>query len=536
MLMNNAMAKQWLAVLVVAGTLAGVQNVGAKSGSSSGIPRLHKQGTATQLLVDGKPFVILGGELHNSSASSLAYMEPIWPKMVALNLNTVLAVVSWELLEPEEGQFDFDLVDGLLDGARKHNLRLVFLWFGSWKNGVSSYVPGWVKRDVARFPRMQPRAGENVEVLTPLSEVNCQADARAFAALMRHLKKADGKRHTVLMMQVENEVGLLGASRDHSPATEAAFAKEVPAELMRSFQEHEEDLIPEFKKYWEDAGFKAAGTWTDVFGEGADEAFMAWHMASYLGRIAAAGKAEYALPMYANAWLVQSEGQKAGQYPSGGPVSKVLDIWRAAAPAIDFLAPDIYLPDFKAICASYTRSGNPLFIPESTAAPERAFYALGQHEAIGFCPFAIDSLPADHSLKDGYQLLAELMPVIIENQGAERMRGLLQYQQDNEQVDLAGYRLDVSYRKEADRKGYGLVIATGQDEFLVAGSGVGIHFAAQTPGARHTRILSVDEGRFKDGKWIPGRRMNGDEDAGGWRLQLPGGSPSIQRIRLYRHD
>ena len=534
--MSNAMTKQWLAILVVAGILAGVQGAGAKSNSSSDLPRLHKQGTTTQLLVDGKPFVILGGELHNSSASSLAYMEPIWPKMVALNLNTVLAVVSWELLEPEEGKFDFALVDGLLDGARKHNLRLVLLWFGSWKNGVSSYVPGWVKRDVSRFPRMQPRAGENVEVLTPLSDANCQADARAFAALMRHLKKADGTRHTVLMMQVENEVGLLGASRDHSPAAEAAFAKEVPVELRRYFQDHKDDLIPEFQRYWEAAGFKTTGTWTEVFGEGADEAFMAWNMAGYLGKIAAAGKAEYALPMYANAWLVQNEGQKAGQYPSGGPVSKVLDIWRAAAPAIDFLAPDIYLPDFKAVCAGYTRSGNPLFIPESSAGPERAFYAIGQHEAIGFCPFAIDSLPPDHPLKDSYQLLAELMPVIIENQGADRMRGLLQYKEDDEQVDLAGYRLEVSYRKDANSKGYGLVIATAQDEFLVAGSGVGIHFAARTPGPRHTRILSVDEGRFKDGKWIPGRRMNGDEDAGGWRLQLPGGPPSIQRIKLYRHD
>jgi hypothetical protein len=213
-----------------------------------------------------------------------------------------------------------------------------------------------------------------------------------------------------------------------------------------------------------------------------------------------------------------------------------LDVWRAAAPAIDFLAPDIYLPDFKAVCASYTRSGNPLFIPESSASPDRVFYAVGQHEALGFCPFAIDSLPPDHPLKDSYQLLAELMPVIIENQGAGRMCGLLHYKDDNEQVDLAGYRLEVSYRSESKGNGYGLVIASGPDEFLVAGSGVSIHFSARTPGPRHTRILSVDEGRFKEGKWVPGRRMNGDEDGGGWRLQLPGGPPSVQRIKLYRHD
>jgi beta-galactosidase GanA len=536
MMMKTVVTKLWVATFVVAGLLVNVRVAEAQSNTSPDIPRLHKQGTTTQLLVDRKPFVILGGELHNSSASSPAYMEPIWPKMVALNLNTVLAVVSWELLEPEEGRFDFALVDGLLDGARQHNLRLVLLWFGSWKNGVSSYVPGWVKRDVSRFPRMQPRPGENVEVLTPLSEANCAADARAFAALMRHLKEADGTRHTVLMVQVENEVGLLGASRDHSPPAEAAFAKATPGELMTYLSGHRDDLIPEFKKYWEAAGLKAAGTWTEVFGEGADEAFMAWHMARYLGKVAAAGKAEYSLPMYANAWLVQSEGQKAGAYPSGGPVSKVLDVWRAAAPAIDFLAPDIYLPDFKAVCASYTRSGNPLFIPESSPGADRVFYAIGQHETLGFCPFAIDSLPADHPLKDSYQLLAELMPVIIENQGAGRMCGLLQYKQDSQQVDLAGYHLEVSYRSESKGNGYGLVIASGPDEFLVAGSGVSIHFSARTPGPRHTRILSVEEGRFKEGKWVPGRRMNGDENAGGWRLQLPGGLPSIQRISLYHHD
>lgn len=515
--------------------LCALQVAGAQRGALPDMPTLHKQGTTTQLLVDGKPFVVLGGELHNSSASSLAYMEPIWPRMVGLNLNTVLAVVSWELLEPEEGRFDFTLVDGLLEGARKHDLRLVLLWFGSWKNGVSSYVPGWVKKDVARFPRMQPRPGENVEVLTPLGEANLEADARAFVALMQYLAEVDGRRHTVLMIQVENEVGLLGASRDHSPAAEAAFGEEVPGELMKYFQEHKESLIPEFKKYWEAAEYRTTGTWSEVFGEGADEAFMAWYMARYVGQVAAAGKAEYPLPMYANAWLVQHEKEKPGQYPSGGPVSRVMDIWRAAAPALDFLAPDIYLPDFKAVCASYTRSGNPLFIPESSAEVGRSFYALGQ-EAIGFCPFAIDSLPPDHPLKDAYQRLAELLPAIVENQGADRMRGLLRYKEDSEQVDLAGYRLEVSYRSDGKTGSYGLVIATGPDEFLVAGSGVSIHFAARTPGPRHTRILSVDEGRFKDGKWVPGRRMNGDEDASGWRLQLPGGPPTIQRIKLYRHD
>ena len=501
MMQKNTQAKWWLTVLM--GTvLAGAEMAGAQAKPVPGIPSLHKQGTTTQLLVDGKPFVILGGELHNSSASSLAYMEPIWPKMVALHLNTVLAVVSWELLEPEEGRFDFALVDGLLDGARKHDLRLVLLWFGSWKNGVSSYVPGWVKQDVARFPRMQPRAGDNAEVLTPLSEANCQADARAFAALMRHLKEVDGVRHTVLMVQVENEVGLLGASRDHSPLAEAAFAKEPPAELMRYLQDHKDDLIPEFKKYWEAGGFKTAGTWTEVFGEGADEAFMAWHMAGYVGRVAAAGKAEYPLPMYANAWLVQNEGEKAGQYPSGGPGvqgagrlagSSAGD--RLSGPGHLSAGLQGHLCQLHAVGQSAVHSGVERRGRTGPSMPS------GSTRPSVFVPLRSIRSRRIIPLKDSYQLLAEMMPVIIENQGAGRMRGLIHYKDDSEQVDLAGYRLEVSYRSESKGGGYGLVIATGQDEFLVAGSGVSIHFAARTPGPRHTRD-SLGGGRPIQGRQV----------------------------------
>ncbi|MGE5611879.1 MAG: DUF5597 domain-containing protein [Bacillota bacterium] len=506
-------------------------------------PRLVKQGSATQLLVQGNPFLIVGGELHNSSASSLQYMEPIWGKLKALNLNTVLATVSWELLEPEEGKFDFRLVDGLIEGARKNNLKLVFLWFGSWKNGVSSYIPGWVKTDIQRFPRVRNRGGSNVEVLSPVAESNCQADAKALVALMRHIKQVDQDQQTVVMIQIENEVGTLGDSRDHSALAEAEFAKAVPVELMDYFQKHKNELIPEFKKYWEAAGFKTSGTWTDVFGEGADEAFMAWHMARYIGKIAAAGKAEYNLPMYANAWLVQHENQKAGQYPSGGPVSKVMDIWRAAAPSIDFLAPDIYLPDFKGICASYTRNGNPLFIPEASPSPDagaKAFWAIAQCNGIGFCPFGIDSVNEDHPLKDSYKILAELMPMIAKYQGTGQMIGIYQDKQDvrTQRQDLGDYHLEINFdnARNGNSPSFGLAIYLGNGEYLVAGVGVGIHFSAKTPGPRETRILSIDEGHFKDGQWVPGRRMNGDENAGGWRLQLQGTTPSIQRIKLYRHD
>ena len=536
------MGSEWIVLVVVLLGMGGLISVvrAGEAALRADLPHLRRQGAATQLIVEGRPFIILGGELHNSSASSLEYMAPVWPRLAALNLNTVLATVSWELLEPEEGKFDFGLVDGLIQGARRHHLRLVLLWFGSWKNGVSSYAPAWVKKDLKRFPRVQRQDGWNVEVLSPLSDANCRADARALAALMQHVRDVDRGRQTVLMVQVENEAGLLGQTRDYSPPAEEAFRRPVPAELMDYLLKHKDTLIPEFKAVWEAAGARGSGTWPEVFGEGADETFMAWHVARHIGRVAAAGKAEYPLPMFANAWLIQPGNEKPGQYPSGGPVSKVMDVWRAAAPAIDFLAPDIYLPDFKGTCARYTRSGNPLFIPEVHRGPEsasRVFYAIGNHDAIGFCPFGIDGVPADHPVAASYALLSEMIPVIAAQQGLGRMAGILIEKDEDLALELGDYRVEVSPKVQgrANLPAYGLVIASGPEEFLLAGAGMQVGFAARTAGPGVTAILSVDEGHFKDGQWIPGRRLNGDESAANGRAILPAGPLGLLRVKLYRH-
>jgi beta-galactosidase GanA len=191
-------------------------------------PHLEKRGSATQLIVDGRPFLILGGELHNSSSSSLDYMKPLWPELAGMGLDTVVTPLSWELVEPNEGKYDFTLVDGLLDQARQVHTRIVFLWLASWKNGMSSYAPAWVKQDTRRFPRVVENGAE-VEILSPQGTATQEADARAFAALMQHIKEADSRDHTVLMMQVENEVGVLGDTRDHSAGANRAFSAPVPA-------------------------------------------------------------------------------------------------------------------------------------------------------------------------------------------------------------------------------------------------------------------------------------------------------------------
>ena len=504
---------------------------------SGNIPHLRKSGKATQLIVDGKPFIMLAGEVHNSSSSSLAYMhERVWYRLLDLHCNTALLPVSWELVEPREGQFDFGLIDGLIEAARKLGLRLIPLWFGTWKNTWSSYAPGWVKTDLDRFPRAQPQNGRNCGAISCLSEAACDADARAFAALMRHIREIDGQEHTVIMVQVENETGLLGAGRDHSDLAEERFNGPVPSELMSYLQEHKDSLIPELHELWEASGFPASGTWAEVFGDGADEVFMAWHIGRYLERVTRSGQAEYPLPMFANAWLVQHDEQKPGEYPSGGPVSRVMDIWRCAAPSIALLAPDIYLPDFAGVCAKYTRSGNPLLIPEARrdeTASANAFYAFGQHDALCFAPFGIEGTAEGNILADTYLLLSNMMPILAEHQGTGRMIGILQGDEETQEMELGNYRLRIRFpgpREAGKTPGGGLIISVSPEDYIVAGHGFSVDFLPGPGGLPHVDFLSLDEGEYRNGQWIQGRRLNGDE----YRLRLRG-KPQVHRAKLYSY-
>jgi beta-galactosidase GanA len=258
------------------------------------IPVLAQRGAARQLLVDGRPFLILGGELANSSASSLTYMAPVWPRLRAMHLNTVLTPVSWELIEPEEGRFDFQIVDGLLAQAREQDMRLVLLWFGSWKNSMSCYAPAWVKTDSERFPRARRSTGEAMEILTPFAAANVEADARAFATLMRHLRETDGARHTVVLVQVENEIGMIPEARDRHPAADAAFSAPVPAELLQYLTSHRDTLAPELRDRWVTQGARTSGTWTEEFGgdPATSELIKAWAFGRYVAKVAAAGRGE----------------------------------------------------------------------------------------------------------------------------------------------------------------------------------------------------------------------------------------------------
>lgn len=466
---------------------------GVSAQTNSSTPHLIKNNNGAQLIVNGKPFIIMGGELGNSSASSMAYMKTVWPKLKQMNLNTVLAPVYWELLEPEEGKFDFSLVDELISEARRYNLKIVLLWFGTWKNSMSCYVPAWVKTNQQRFPRTENSLGKTPEIITPFSRNALVADKKAFVNLMEHIKATDAKQQTVLMIQVENEIGMLPEARDHSVAANEAFNKPVPADLLSYLNMNKNKLLPEVKNLWQENGYKTSGTWEDIFGKSlaTDELFMAWYFGVYVEEICKAGKQAYNIPMYVNAALNRPE-KKPGEYPSAGPLPHVMDIWKASASSIDFLSPDFYNPDFKHWNDLYTRLSNPLFIPEhrfEAGVDAKAFYAIGHYRAMGFSPFSIESTakPREEPLGKAYQLIGQLADEISNAQQKGTIDGvLLNRENDSVEVSLGNYILTVKHdytlgwsprSKENDWPfAGGFIIAIADDEFYVAGTGLVITF------------------------------------------------------------
>lgn len=518
-----------LPMMVLALAAMGIGPAAAQS-----LPRIERKGDTAQLIVEGSPFLALGGELHNSSASDPAYMAPIWDKLARNNIRTVLSVVSWELTEPAEGRYDFAAVDDQIRQAQARGIRLVLLWFGGYKNADSNYAPSWVRRDTARFPRVQrdPSAkpkgivaylGLNPHV-SVFSENLVRADAAAFAALMRHIRQVDRKR-TVIMVQVENEVGLLGDSRDRSSIAESQWAGRVPDTLLTYMQRNRATLRPELRAAWARSNFRTSGTWSEVFGtdKAADEIFMAWNFARYVERVAAAGAAEYPLPMYANAWLGPTPGASdPGDYPSGGPVAHVMDVWKAGAPSLALLAPDIYVENFAGVLSNFKRADNPIFVPEAKIDAGNAFVAVGQFSALGFAPFGIEDIEDNGEIAEAYKLLNAMSGPITQAQAAGRIRGFRIARGERLDEALANYTFNISgplstlgamgagtgTDAQPAQAGYGLIIAQGEDEFLIAGRGISVRFAS--PGA-HVEIDSAQEGSFIDGKWTPGRTLNGDE-------------------------
>jgi beta-galactosidase GanA len=397
------------------------------------------------------------------------------------------------------------------------------------------------------------RAGAAQEILTPFAPATLAADTAAFRAMLAHLKQVDTQR-TVLMIQVENEIGMLPEVRDYSAAANEAWRAPVPAALTAYLAANRATLQPGVKAAWETRGARSSGTWAEVFGDTieTEEMFQAWHYAAFVESMTAAGKAVYRLPMYVNVAL-NRPGKRPGEYPSAGPLPHLFDIWKQGAPSIDVLAIDTYFPNFSYWAKQFKRADNPLFVPEANHAerPDAgadAFYAIGEHDAFGFSPFAIDDLKdGNSSLPQAYRVLRQLAPVINQHQGSGKVRGFkapLSYDgvvdTAPQQIAMGGYTLNVSFNapwekltpEQVQNRG-GLVIQTGEDEFIVAGMGLTVVFGS-ADGAMVGIEKSV-EGSYQNGRWIEGRWMNGDETHQGRHIGLPGSAFTIQRVKLYRY-
>jgi beta-galactosidase GanA len=510
------------------------------------LPKVVMANGASQLIVHGKPYLMLGGELGNSSAGTAAQADAILPRLAALHVNTVLMPVAWEQIEPTEGHFDFALLDHWLDAARKNQLHLVLLWFGSWKNGFSDYAPAWVKADTRRFPRARAIDGAPLDILSTFGDETLRLDSRAFAALMAHLRTKDAQQ-TVLMVQVENEVGLVGDGRDRSAEANRTFAGDVPPSLLQALLAKRAALTPELVTHLNPQGH----TWKEVFGDAADEAFMVWRYASYADAVANAGKQQYALPMYMNAQL-PAPLERAGEYPSGASYPSYQQIYQAVATHIDFYAPDIYWPDFAHWVLRYQALGNPVFVPEAKieSAPYNALFLYGEAKGFGFSPFGIDSLNPPKDKRDAqplmmqvYGALDQLGDELVQAQAAGRTRGLVLHAtspRPTQTVSLGGYLFTATLsRSWPDKRlltddGAMLVLESKPDEFYVVGSGLTVTMTRDPDvDARVAGIASIEEVSRAGGDWNVDRRLNGDQSNQGRQLSMDPTQTRIYRVRVY---
>jgi beta-galactosidase GanA len=511
------------------------------------LPHIKMENRTGQLIVNGQPYLILGGELGNSSAGTQAQADLIVPKLARMHVNTILMPVAWEQVEPKEGSFDFAILDHWIETARKYDMRLVLLWFGSWKNAFSNYAPAWVKSDPKRFPRAQSADGRPLEILSTLAEETRRSDSRAFAALMRHLRERDSQQQTVVMVQVENEVGYLGPGRDRSPEANRLFQESVPDALLRSLVTRRLQLTPELAAHFNEHG----KSWSEVFGDAANEVFMAWNYGSFIEAVTRAGKNEYALPMYVNAQLPAPQ-ERAGEYPSGGPHPYYLEVWRAAAPSIDFYSPDIYWPNFEYWVQRYQIPGNPIFVPEARleSAPYNALYAYGQGRAFGFSPFAIESLALPEKDSDPkpeimqlFEQLESIRDLLPAAQAAEMTRGLVLHAtspRPTQTVPLGGYLFEATLSRSWPARtviaddGAMLILQASPDEFYIVGSGLTITFARDpNVDTKIAGIASVEQVSRVSRQWATERRLNGDQTNQGRQLLLDPHRPHIFRVRLY---
>jgi len=515
---------------------------------SKPIPQLVKNAGKFRLMVDGKPFVMLGGQVGNFSAFP-EIMERSWSRFKAMNLNTVEYPVYWNVIEPEEGKFDFRGFDQILRGVRSQGLRADVLWFGTWKNGAMDWTPDWVKSDPKRFPRVLDSGGKPIRSLSPMSKSNLEADQKAYSAMIRHLREIDEADRTVIMVQVENEPGSLGSVRDFSPESNRLFDGLAPAQLVSALK-------------------KKPGTWKEVFGRIADETFNAYYLSHYIDQVAQAGKQIYPLPTYVNVWNggygtndnFEKFDRPGETYPSGGAVSHMLDLWKANAPNIDMIASDIYHQNpitYLKILNDYTRPDNPLLVVETGRgiAARAFFYALADFSAIGFGPFGVDGgsealRPDMAAIAADFRVVRSALPIIAGLQGTEKLKAAVEETGTGARnLIFSNYDALVRFRPPGrqsagsvgaaaaagpvEPSARALIAELGPDEFLVMGFESSVEFRPVQGSAFTAAQLLVEEtGEYVDGVWkpsAPGLKAQGDYS--GPLVNLPA-IGSIVKIKL----
>ena len=573
----------------------------------------HRDNSTARIIANGKPMLMIGGELGNSSASTPEDVKRTFAHLHKMGLNTVLAPISWELIEPEEGQFDMSSLDVILTEARHNELKVVLLWFGAWKNSMSCYAPEWFKRDTKRFPRAHALEGRPVEEASSLSKNVLEADKRAFCRIMQHLRDHDRTEQTVIMVQVENEIGMIDVPRDYSVDATKLFQSSVPKALIDYLQQHQKSLHPYLKEKLQppfpmisssaktpssaktsSSAKTPAPTWSQLFGDDpssssgqsiyTEEIFQTWTYATYVEQIAQAGRTIYDLPMYVNVAL-NSRDRLPGQYPSGGPLAHLIDLWHCGAPSINVLGVDIYDKGIKSWLAKYHLPNNPLFVPEIRLEDKDAMYALyafGHHGAMGFCPFSIEDYPlyADAKGNDmkemdlsqddqlnafsaggsalsplvaAYQLLRQAEPLILARQGTNDMDAVLldNEQREAEIITPDGIRLTIRHSyslgwepgaKDAEwPEAACIILRLGKEDYLAIGSGVVITYTDAKAGVAwekgDTRIglAKCESVSISEGNMHVKRHLNGDQTHQGRHVRIPVGQFDIQHFRLYRY-
>ncbi len=547
-------------------------------------PRLERHGTATRIVTNDSPMLMIGGELGNSSASTRSDLKRIFPHLKRLGLNTVLAPVSWELIEPHEGEFDMSTLDDILTEARDNDLKVVLLWFGAWKNSMSCYTPEWFKRDIKRFPRAHTDSGKPLEEASALSSNVMEADKKAFCKIMEHLRDHDSQQ-TVVMVQVENEIGMIEVPRDYSDDANKMYAGIVPTQLTDYLQKNSKSLHPYIAEKIK--GHEKEETWRALFGDDmyGEEIFQTWTYATYVQEIARAGREIYDIPMYVNVAL-NSRGRKPGEYPSGGPLAHLIDIWHCGAPAIDVLGVDIYDKGLTDWLAKYDLPNNPLFVPEIRLEDKDAMYAIyafGHHDAMGFCPFSIEDYPltSSASVNDWrdmdlsqddqlnafssvgqslspiaavYHLLRQAEPLLLAKQDTDDMDAVLidnEYR-EKEIITADGIRFTIKHsyslgwepgaKAEVWPEAACLIVRLDSNEYLILGSGVVVTFSPAKSGARGWQkgddrigIAKCEEVEMIDGNFNIVRHLNGDQTHQGRHVRIPAGQFAMQRVRLYEY-